>query len=201
MTGEWAASTILAANVIVANLVLLNRPLVTPAMHRFLQTLGTSLTKAQADALTLALEQAQGQRFSLTDIRSLGISTKQESKQIADQLIQLQLLESSSDTQFHVPQQLRHGLAAMVKTMTEQVTGEVTGEVRRLLAVMTGDMKRADIQKALGLKHEDHFRDAYLLPALAAGVIEMTQPDKPRSSKQRYRCTSLGLATHADASS
>ena len=57
---------------------------------------------------------------------------------------------------------------------------------------MVGEMKRVEIQDALGLKHEDHFRDAYLLPALAAQVIEMTQPDKPRSSKQRYRLTSLG---------
>ncbi|MEJ2170402.1 MAG: helix-turn-helix domain-containing protein [Desulfobacterales bacterium] len=73
-----------------------------------------------------------------------------------------------------------------------EVTGEVTGEVGRLLAVMTGDMKRKDIQSALGLKHEDYFREAYLLPALKAGCIEMTIPDKPRSSKQKYRITSLG---------
>ena len=30
--------------------------------------------------------------------------------------------------------------------------------------------------------------------ALAAGLIEMTLPDKPRSSKQRYRITPPGLA-------
>ena len=78
--------------------------------------------------------------------------------------------------------------------VTPQVTGEVTGEVRRLLAVIGGEMKRAEMQEALGLRHEDHFRDAYLLPALAAKVIEMTQPDKPRSSKQRYRLTPRGEA-------
>ncbi|MBW2109678.1 MAG: putative DNA binding domain-containing protein [Deltaproteobacteria bacterium] len=69
---------------------------------------------------------------------------------------------------------------------------EVTGEVEKLLAVMTGDMKRKEIQSALSLKHEDHFREAYLIPALQAGYIEMTIPDKPRSSKQRYRITALG---------
>ena len=53
-------------------------------------------------------------------------------------------------------------------------------------------MPRQQIQEALALKHEDHFRNAYLKPALALGVIEMTQPDKPRSSNQRYRLTDLG---------
>jgi ATP-dependent DNA helicase RecG len=57
-------------------------------------------------------------------------------------------------------------------------------------------MKRREIQQALGLKHEEHFRDAYLLPALALRVVEMTQPDKPRSSKQRYRLTERGQALH-----
>jgi len=76
----------------------------------------------------------------------------------------------------------------------DQVTGEVTGEVTRLLVVMKSEMKRQEIQAALGLKHEDHFREAYLVPSLKLGVIEMTIPDKPRSSKQRYRITQLGMA-------
>ncbi|MFC5610180.1 Fic family protein [Variovorax soli] len=73
-----------------------------------------------------------------------------------------------------------------------EVTGEVTGEVGRLLEAMVGEMSRQEMQEALRLKHEDHFRAAYLRPALDGGVIEMTLPDKPRSSKQRYRLTAAG---------
>lgn len=75
---------------------------------------------------------------------------------------------------------------------TGEVTGEVAGEVAKLLAVLKGEMKRAQLQQALGLRHEDHFRDAYLKPALAGGWIEMTIPDKPRSRLQKYRLTGLG---------
>ena len=75
--------------------------------------------------------------------------------------------------------------------VTGGVTGGVTGEVR-LLRVMSGEMTRQRLQEALGLKHEDHFREAYLTPALRSGLIEMTIPDKPRSSKQRYRLTAAG---------
>ena len=53
-------------------------------------------------------------------------------------------------------------------------------------------MTRQQLQEALGLKHQVHFRLAYLQPALRAGLIAMTIPDKPRSSRQRYRLTPAG---------
>ncbi|MEF8710062.1 MAG: hypothetical protein V5B38_14840 [Candidatus Accumulibacter propinquus] len=36
---------------------------------------------------------------------------------------------------------------------------------------MDGEMSRQQIQEALALKHEDHFRNAYLKPALTLGVL------------------------------
>ncbi len=51
------------------------------------------------------------------------------------------------------------------------------------------------------LKDDEHFRKAYLLPALAVGLIEMTIPEKPKSSKQRYRLTPLGKAVRAQTQS
>ena len=74
----------------------------------------------------------------------------------------------------------------------DQVTGVVTGEVERLLRALNGEMSRKELQQALGLKHEEHFRDAYLVPALRAGLVGMTWPDKPTSRLQRYRLTALG---------
>ena len=41
--------------------------------------------------------------------------------------------------------------------------------------------------KKLGLKHRPTFRKNCLQPALEAGLIERTLPDKPRSSLQQYR--------------
>jgi ATP-dependent DNA helicase RecG len=65
-----------------------------------------------------------------------------------------------------------------------EVTGEVTGEVMRLLKVCDGEKSRKELQESLGLQHEDHFRKAYLLPALAVGVLEMTRPATPKSRMQ-----------------
>ena len=51
-----------------------------------------------------------------------------------------------------------------------------------------------ELQAAVGLSHRVHFINAYLNPALAEGLIEMTIPDKPRSPNQRYRLTDKGRA-------
>ncbi|NLW80383.1 MAG: Fic family protein [Desulfovibrionales bacterium] len=78
-----------------------------------------------------------------------------------------------------------------VTNSTPEVTLEVTPEVR-LLSVLAGEMTRQQLKEALGLKDDEHFRKAYLFPALEAGLVEMTIPDKPRSSKQKYRLTEKG---------
>jgi hypothetical protein len=48
-------------------------------------------------------------------------------------------------------------------------------------------MTRPEIQQALGLRDRKSFRERYLKPALQAGLIEMTLPDKPNSRLQKYR--------------
>lgn len=44
-----------------------------------------------------------------------------------------------------------------------------------------------ECMKKLGLSHRPTFRQNYLQPALAAGLIERTLPDKPNSRLQKYR--------------
>ncbi len=65
---------------------------------------------------------------------------------------------------------------------TPEVAPEVTPE----------DIKRIELQHHLKLADAEHFRKHYLLPALEQGVLAMTIPEKPTSSNQRYRLTSLG---------
>ncbi|MFH1891243.1 MAG: Fic family protein [Candidatus Zixiibacteriota bacterium] len=76
--------------------------------------------------------------------------------------------------------------------VTTEVTMEVTTEVKQVLKTIQGEMSRREFQLALGLKNDEHFRKAYLLPALGEGLIEMSIPEKPRSSKQKYRLTEKG---------
>ena len=59
---------------------------------------------------------------------------------------------------------------------------------------MSGDATRAEIQGALGIRDRKYFRQKCLRPALDAGLVEMTLPDKPLSSRQRYLLTAAGRA-------
>ena len=79
-----------------------------------------------------------------------------------------------------------------------QVTPQVTPQVERLIVAIQGEMLRAHLMHALGLKDRMHFTNDYLQPALDAALVEMTIPDKPRSSKQRYRLTNLGHRLQAE---
>ena len=85
------------------------------------------------------------------------------------------------------------GSAADERAMS-QVTREVTREVHRLLSACRGSMARRELQDALAPKAQENFRALYLAPALEDGLIEMTIPDRPRSSRQKYRLTDKGQA-------
>ena len=67
-----------------------------------------------------------------------------------------------------------------------------TLQVRNLIRSLDGERTRAEILQSLGLKDRTNLAKEYIQPALAAGLIEMTIPDKPRSSKQKYRLTDKG---------
>lgn len=83
--------------------------------------------------------------------------------------------------------------SAVTGADTTQVTTQVATQVS-LLRALHGEMSPQALQTALGLKNDRHFRKNVLRPALEAGLIERTIPDKPNSRLQKYRLTSKGAA-------
>ena len=94
-----------------------------------------------------------------------------------------------------------------------QVTGEVAGEVGpnlvpslsqvcpksvpssvffHLLGIAHDKASIEDLMKVTGQANRTRFRKAVLRPLLDADILEMTIPDKPQSSKQKYRLTKRG---------
>lgn len=76
--------------------------------------------------------------------------------------------------------------------VTAQVTAQDTAQIKQLLSIVNGELSRDELQEALAIKHREYFRSTYIKPALEAGLIEMTLPDKPNSKNQKYRLTTKG---------
>ena len=100
--------------------------------------------------------------------------------------------EASSETGLQ-----RHGPEDGPQTTVLDAPGandpdDITPHVRRLLEVLSGEMSGQELQEALGLRDRKSFRERYVTPALQAGLIEMTVPDKPNSRLQKYRPTDRG---------
>ena len=102
--------------------------------------------------------------------------------------------------------QVRSRIEAQSKArLTGQVTGHVAGEVTAQVphkyrtstaqvALFCREPRSArELMAHLQLRHWKTFQANYLTPLIQAGLLEMTVPDKPRSSKQRYRLTRAGI--------
>ena len=78
--------------------------------------------------------------------------------------------------------------------VTPQVDLQVTPQVHKLIRLMDKELSRMEIQLKLKLSDRKNLNENYLLPALQQGLINMTIPDKPNSSKQKYRLTEKGTS-------
>ncbi|HBD95480.1 MAG: hypothetical protein A2015_13325 [Spirochaetes bacterium GWF1_31_7] len=84
--------------------------------------------------------------------------------------------------------------SALKEITTDQVNDYVNDQVKSLIKVLGyATLSPADIMEKLSLSHRTNFRIHYLNPALEAGYIEMTVPDKPSSRNQKYRLTVAGV--------
>ena len=79
---------------------------------------------------------------------------------------------------------------------TQQVVQQVTPQVKKLLHALANagqeGLSRKELQETSGLRDRNSFTARWLAPALDAGFIEMTIPDKPNSRMQRYKLTASG---------
>lgn len=80
----------------------------------------------------------------------------------------------------------------------ESVTSGIglTPPVETLLRLLAekGPMSSGELRKQLNLNDRKHFRKNYIEPAFDEGLIAYTIPEKPMSSRQKYRLTAAGRA-------
>ena len=73
--------------------------------------------------------------------------------------------------------------------LTTSSTPQATPQDERLQKVLVFcavPRSRKEIQEHLGMKDRKHFKEVILDVLFRDGLLEMTLPDKPQSSKQKY---------------
>ncbi len=84
-------------------------------------------------------------------------------------------------------------LAEQVRIQIEQVAEQVAEQVMKLLESLKKEpLSTKEAMQYLQLNHRPTFLYTYLQPALQADLVEMTQPDSPKSPTQKYRLTAKG---------
>lgn len=69
----------------------------------------------------------------------------------------------------------------------------------KLLQLLNGsDMRPAALREALGINNRNYFNSYYLVPLMASGMIESTDPESRNSPRQSYRLTSRGRGVLAE---
>lgn len=93
---------------------------------------------------------------------------------------------------YHVSDRICAG--SPVRSVTQSATRS-TDPVERLLPLLAdGEKSSKELRSGLSMTHRHNFRENYIHPALEAGFIEMTIPEKPSSRLQQYRLTDKGKA-------
>jgi ATP-dependent DNA helicase RecG len=193
-------------------MVLINRPLITESMRKFQQSIGVTLTAEQAEVLALVVEEGC---ITLTDIRGLVSGSYMEAKSVADYLVNQQLLKVRDKTLFELSDTLKslhERLTGSKETQDKITTPQVTTvetklgpswdqvgtklglslDQMKLLTSFEGPHSITELMEWVGRTNRTKFRDEILNPIIETLLVEMTIPDKPRSSKQKYRLTEKG---------
>ncbi len=111
--------------------------------------------------------------------------TMQDTDQVGEQVTDH---DTDHDTD-HVTDQVGEQVKEQVK---EQVGEQVKEQVNLMINIFQNEMSVLQLMTKLNLSGRRNFLQNYLQPALDAGLIEMTQPDSPKSPTQKYRLTEKG---------
>lgn len=113
--------------------------------------------------------------------------------QQADYYAALSAADKASDATGFVEYMLKALLSAMqevVEAPSQHQVGtksELTVEQSYVLAIFKGEMTLMALMKEVNRSDRSKFRSQVLNPLMDAGLVEPTIPDKPTSSKQKYR--------------
>jgi len=189
------------------SLTLLKEAILSENQKRFQKELGVRLSDLEADVFAYACRE---DRITLTDVRTIGGMNISAARDLMGHLVVQKLLEPlDSQNVYTLASHLRKRYQASLseeKEARERQDDKVPGlswdqvgtklglspEQAQILVNIVTEQSVTELMAIVKRTNRTKFRDQVLNPLLNAGLVEMTIPEKPRSSKQKYRLTDLG---------
>ena len=141
---------------------------------------GSGITRAlDEDIKVTFMNNDKAQEFVITVWREESNQVEEKSNQVQDSDTRLRHSDTDHDTRLrHSGTQLRHSDTKKVSLSNKQ---------RDIVNFCSVPRTTAEIMERLGLSNQTKNRERYITSLVAAGYLQMTNPENPTASNQKYK--------------
>ena len=181
-------------------LILVKEKLLPEEQVLFQSSIGVHLSEVNAKVFAYACKNG---RISLTDIKAVTNTTTKQCKEIADHLVIQVLLKWVDKSNLSVVDHLLGKFGGLKKAESEPAEGDAPSEVtpideisvnqRNTIEFCTVPKSMTEIQNNFAFSNRTYFKSKTLDPLIDAGLVEMTNPENPKASNQKYVISEHGF--------
>ena len=148
---------------------------------------GSGITRALDEDINVTfMNNDKAQEFVITVWREESNQVEGESNQVEEKSNQVQ----DSDTRLRhsgtdLDTRLRHSNTQLRHSDTKKVS--LSNKQRDIVNFCSVPRTTAEIMERLGLSNQTKNRERYITSLVAAGYLQMTNPDNPTASNQKYK--------------
>ncbi len=167
-------------------LVLKQEVLLSKDQVKFQETIGANLSEDESAVFAYACKKQSA--FTVSEIKAIINKSRNHCAAVADQLTNQVLLAKSSENTFELAPVMkqRFKTEAQVEAQVEAQLDLTPTEQKILLALKTSEKSGKLLLKAAGYKSRTGNFKRSLEKLLSHDLIQMTNPDNPRASNQKY---------------
>lgn len=181
-------------------LILVKEKLLSEEQVLFQSSIGVHLSEINAKVFAYACITG---KISLTDIKAVTNVTSKQSKEIAEHLVIQVLLRWVDPSNLVVVDHLWEKFVGSKKPESEPVISydpsetihgsDISVNQRSVIDFCTVPKSMTEIQNKFGFSSRTHFKRKTLDPLIEAGLINLTNPENPKASNQKYVLSDHGF--------
>ena len=152
---------------------------------------GSGITRALDEDINVTfMNNDKAQEFVITVWRGESNQVEEKSNQVGNQVEgKSNQVEGKSNQVEHLDTGLRHSNTNLDTQLRHSDTKKVSlsNKQRDIVNICSVPRTTAEIMERLGLSNQTKNRERYITSLVAAGYLQMTNPENPTASNQKYK--------------